>query len=394
MSTTFTFDPKTTPEDRLRIEVGDAKQAGFYPQIKVLRWDNEVNVSLRILGLAEGSLIVGQRVTWETASVICEFSPEPTSELVPEGGFEFNVILKTRPATNVLEFSLQSKGVEFLYQPLLANVEPSGLSWEKSPKGMGATIRAAGVGGGYAVYRNDSPKNVAGGKLYRSGKVGMISRPQMVDAKGMTAWGNLFIDSAAGTLTVTLPQEFLDSATYPISRAAGLTFGYTTLGGTVDCGGGGAYVFYNQLDALSPAGSNTDTNHSWGAPSNTCGGAAGDLRMALYTDSAGSPNSKLVEDGSDTTVATGADHFVTGPAVSYALAASTQYWLAHVRVSGALHGALWDTGGTRAIKYQSGTSLPATASVVGTIATNVHPSAYVTYAAAGGGKPWYAYAQQ
>src|SRR3990167_6931015 len=101
MSTTFTFDPKTTPEDRLRIEVGDAKQAGFYPQIKVLRWDNEVNVSLRILGLAEGSLIVGQRVTWETASVICEFSPEPTSELVPEGGFEFNVILMTRPATNV-----------------------------------------------------------------------------------------------------------------------------------------------------------------------------------------------------------------------------------------------------------------------------------------------------
>jgi len=227
------------------------------------------------------------------------------------------------------------------------------------------------------------PLNVEGGKFYRSGKVGMIYRPKLTDAIGATVWADLLI--AADVLTVTIPQAFLDSAVYPIRHAAGLTFGYATVGGTADCGGAGSYIWYCQLDALSPSGTNTATNHSAGLPGTTCSLGANTNRMALYNESGGAPNAKQVEDGSDSTGPT-TDAFVTGPAVSFALVASTQYWLGSLRKSGN-SGILWDTGGSKTIKYEGSETVAflATAQPDGDVATSVHPSAYVTYTAAGGG---------
>ena len=38
---------KSDEKDRIEVEVGDSKQnAKFYPQVKVMRWDNECNVSI------------------------------------------------------------------------------------------------------------------------------------------------------------------------------------------------------------------------------------------------------------------------------------------------------------------------------------------------------------
>ncbi|KKL52074.1 hypothetical protein LCGC14_2289150 [marine sediment metagenome] len=46
---TYTQVAKADPKDRLEIEIGDSKQPDFYPQVKIQRWDNEVNASFRLL---------------------------------------------------------------------------------------------------------------------------------------------------------------------------------------------------------------------------------------------------------------------------------------------------------------------------------------------------------
>jgi hypothetical protein len=46
---TFSFIPKDNPKDRIDVEIGDSKQPNtFYPQVKIARWDNECNVSIRL----------------------------------------------------------------------------------------------------------------------------------------------------------------------------------------------------------------------------------------------------------------------------------------------------------------------------------------------------------
>ena len=48
--------PKNNPKDRVQVEIGDTKDpTTFHPQVKIMRWDNEVNASLRL----KHDLIVG-----------------------------------------------------------------------------------------------------------------------------------------------------------------------------------------------------------------------------------------------------------------------------------------------------------------------------------------------
>lgn len=46
---TFFATPKTDIKDKIQVEIGDSKQTDFFPQTKVMRWDNEVNVSVRLI---------------------------------------------------------------------------------------------------------------------------------------------------------------------------------------------------------------------------------------------------------------------------------------------------------------------------------------------------------
>ena len=91
------------------------------------------------------------------------------------------------------------------------------------------SITPENVEGSYAVYAKSNKVNYVDGKEYKVGKVGHIYRPKIIDSIGTEVWGKLHIDN--GILSVIIPQEFLDSAIYPVRHAAGLTFGYTS-GGT------------------------------------------------------------------------------------------------------------------------------------------------------------------
>ena len=45
--------PKDDPKDKIEVELGDSKDSTkFHPQVKLMRWDNEVNASFRLQGFS------------------------------------------------------------------------------------------------------------------------------------------------------------------------------------------------------------------------------------------------------------------------------------------------------------------------------------------------------
>jgi len=212
--TTYNKEVKSNPSDRIVVEIGDSLQPDFKPQVKIKRWDNEVNFSMRAEEHPEA-------IVEEVDGVIKYITPKyevhqyEKPEAGEDGGFEFEWVLKEIPESNVLTTTIQSKGLDFFYQPALTQEEiDSGSS------------RPENVIGSYAVYHSEKRDNKVGGMEYKTGKAFHIYRPEAVDANGVRTWCELNIDN--GNLTVTVPQGFLDTAVYPV--IVDPTFGYTSLG--------------------------------------------------------------------------------------------------------------------------------------------------------------------
>lgn len=194
-----------SPRDRVEIEVGDSKQDDFMPQVKFKRWGNEVNCSFRLKTEAKGvHTREGEKIKTSNAAFYAI-----------EGGFEFEVVLDSPPKSNVVEFTIEDKGVVYLYQGELS----------ESEKRRGFS-RPENVIGSYAVYSNAPKTNYDGSKEYGVGKVGHIYRPEIVDANGARVWGDMKIENKV--LSITIPQDFLNMAAYPV--IVDPTFGYLIAG--------------------------------------------------------------------------------------------------------------------------------------------------------------------
>jgi len=263
------FTPKDDDKDRLEVEIGDTKEpTKFMPQVKIKRWDNEVNFSVR---LNEPDLLNKTPTTEKEKIVIKGDKKEaylydiPISEEHPEGGFEFEVVLKEKPTSNKIEFSIEDKDVEYFYQPELTQEEIDN-----------GCKRPENVIGSYAVYAKSNKVNYVGGKEYKVGKVGHIFRPKIIDSAGTEVWGELHIEN--GILSVTIPQEFLDKAVYPIRHAAGLTFGNTSSGTARTTSDD--YIRASRY--TGPSGSNEITEMKASVDS---GSTASDFQAGIYLDS-------------------------------------------------------------------------------------------------------------
>lgn len=139
-----------------------------------------------------------------------------------EGGFKVDIILSERPDTNRFCYTIEgAENYDFFYQPPLTEEEIAN-----------GDVRPPEIEGSYAVYHKTLANHRIGSESYATGKVMHIPRPQVWEVDNQektTQWAELSYDE--GTLCVTAPQEFLDSATYPVRIDP--TFGYTTLGGTL-----------------------------------------------------------------------------------------------------------------------------------------------------------------
>lgn len=276
----FTFNNNTyfqtvkdSVEDRLEIEIGDSKQPDFKPQIKIKRWDNEVNFSCRLID-DEPKLLQedGEKIKLIGNKKEVHFYNIPKGERHKEGGFEFEVILKEKSQSNVLEFSIETKELDFFYQLPLTQKEIED-----------GHICPQNVAGSYAVYHKTKKDHRIGSKNYRCGKAFHIYRPKIVDIDGVEVWGELNINIENKLLIVTIPQEFLDVAVYPI--VIDPTFGYEGIGGL---------SFSYSLDAVEAAkGTPTDGDGTVDKITVYARSSTGDMKGLIILDS----TKNIVADG-------------------------------------------------------------------------------------------------
>ena len=283
-STTYQQIVKDDPKDRIVVEIGDSKQSDFKPQMKIMRWDNEVSFTIKpdlsMIATEDKTLsFEGEKIKFGTPKVDYELYELPISQDLPEGGYEYEVILKEKPVGNIITLGIETQGLDFFYQPELTQQE----------KDKGA-FRPENVVGSYAVYASENKVNLEGGKLYKAGQVGIIYRPKIIDSAGTEVWGILNINKNTGTLTVEIPQEFLDKAIYPVRHAAGLTFGYTTIGGTTEGPFGSAegHSFVTGSYTRTAVSGDTITGFTIYASGNAL-----TIKMAAYTISGGIPTTRL-----------------------------------------------------------------------------------------------------
>lgn len=347
------------PARKIEFEVGDAMQDDFFPQFKTKHWDNECNFSARLVA-GQGAVTEHDgKLAYDDGEQIARFYEKDTGD--EDGGFEFDVVLPKKPKSNVIRWTIQHKGLDFFYQP------------ELTPKDIeeGAE-RPENVVGSYAVYHKTGRNNKVGGKEYRTGKAFHIYRPKAHDALNNEVWCDLNIDEVAGELTVTVPQDFLNSATYPV--VVDPTFGYTTAGGSY--GNGFGKTTYSKA-ILSEDGDLTQLSMyiDW----NFSG--SGTFNSAIYSDSSGAASKLATADA----IAKSNGVAWEDASISYSATADT-YWLAESDGSGSANYRWYYDTGTAGDSDSDTTYtvLPTTASLSGTL-TNYLWSIYATYTASGGG---------
>jgi len=133
---------------------------------------------------------------------------------VEEGGIRFEIEFPSKPNKNIISIPIKTHNLHFTYQPFLTMEEIDG-----------GHIRPLNVEGSYAVYHTSKKNN-----KWKTGKAFHIYRPIVEDALGDKAWCKLEVNKSQSELTITIPKQFLDTATYPIILDPDL--GYSTIGGS------------------------------------------------------------------------------------------------------------------------------------------------------------------
>lgn len=186
------------------------------PAITISKWNGESTLTVKY-GNVDGTgdrPLFSDKVEWKDSKGKQEIHAYP----IDDEKFEIEIILNEKPDTNIFEFSLEgTDDLDFFYQPELTQ--------EQINKG---DVRPDNVVGSYAVYHKEKRDHLEGSINYETGKAYHIYRPLIKDANGKTVWGDLSYQK--GVLTITIPQEFLDNASYPV--VVDPTFGYLASGGT------------------------------------------------------------------------------------------------------------------------------------------------------------------
>jgi len=227
--------------------LGGDELADFKPEVKLEKWGDETYI--KVWSEEKGDKTAsqkGDKVIWHNTDKSKEYNFYPI-----EDGFEYEVILKEKPKTNIISLKIKTKDLVFYYQGELedekqeneichspdttgVSIFRDGVEYsycfiddDGSTTTSYTTMRPVNVIGSYAVYHATKKGHEIGQTNYMAGKAFHIYRPQITDANGWKMWEDLHIKN--GILTITIPQEFLDKAVYPAS-SKGVNFGYEDIG--------------------------------------------------------------------------------------------------------------------------------------------------------------------
>lgn len=282
--------------------VGDDKQPmDFFPQVKFMGWDNDVNFSIRILTKNQLSVREeGDKVLFIEDKYTHRIYAEDTGD--EYGGLEFDTIISNNHEGNILTYTLQMKGVDLYKQGELTKEELQ----------FGAK-RPENVIGSYAVYARKSGNDIRSPKNYKTGKIAHIYRPFAEDANGNKVWCELDYDSKKQVMYLIVPYEFFESATYPIRIDP--TIGYTSVGASTSGNGQPWASTYTMV-----ADSNAIKISVYGSQN---GGSA--VLGGLYNNAAGLPSTLYCKGGVNNFDASGSwkDSYLSGEYLTN----GTVYWI-------------------------------------------------------------------
>lgn len=244
--------------------------AKFLPNVNISKWDDEFFVNLNASDFVvtdETETLSDNTLAVTIGGVKQEIWP------VKDGkALDYKFTFPSRPATNTLTFSiLCTAGLKWNYQDFLTQDEIDA-----------GDQRPDNVNDSYAIY---CPVSMFEG--YGIGKFGHLYRWELRDADGQHAWAEgqrIEFDSVLtlqghrqGTLTITLPGQWLDSARYPITlMGAGDWFGSQNEGQS-----GMTLVTYIVGIQATPAAGGT-TSKIWGYLSDPEEGR--NFQSALYVN--------------------------------------------------------------------------------------------------------------
>ncbi len=203
----------STADPTIKIAIGESKELSLKPVLSISKDDAIIKTSLQTAEPSIASDTIGKTVWDGTKTTLNLYEYPSGSKEAPDGGYEYEVILKSKPSSNVLTFNLDTKNLVAYYQPPL-NADNK-LCTETA---CGNATRPENIVGSYAFYTTEGKK------------VFHLYRPLVTDAKGNKIWGSMKIDKS--TMTITIDQAWLDKAVYPV--VVDPTWGYTTVGASSD----------------------------------------------------------------------------------------------------------------------------------------------------------------
>lgn len=350
------IDPYTDKGQTLEISQSSAIQQGGEvkkiisknePKITLSKFNGEVNLGIRYTGLAPDTAssrpFLSKNVEWTQGDVKMEALPIEATDVLQDGGMEINIILNAEPASNVFSFQLDNyKNLDFFYQlPLWKEM---GFKDQKpdctdtdcttiAENGMDVqSHRPENVVGSYAVYYKEHQDHVEGQTNYATGKAYHIFRPLVTDANNNTVWADLKYSN--GILSVIVPQNFLDTAVYPIKIDP--NFGFQTQGASVNTHTAD-FAFSNPV-TFSPATAGTMTSYTI-----FCSGTGTTkVKMALYN---GTTLINSTQPNSGTCTSAGGGAFLTVNAgTATTISAAVAYRFAFKNDSSS-NSEWWDAGG-------------------------------------------------
>jgi len=324
----------------LTAQIGDPLEQNFKPELKLSMWDGECYVKINLNGkgtptkLSEAAVNLLTR-NEQSRAVIAASDISHDIYVKDNGDLEWDIILPSKPTSNEFVFDIDTKELDWFYQPPELTQEDIN---------QGALERPDNVKGSYAVYhktKRDNVKRLDGSEeIYETGKAFHLYRPEAYDANGKKTWCELQVDEALGELVLTVPQKFLNTAKYPVTIDP--DFGYTTAGGSsASILDAAAHLLSTHTTGSSPSEEITEF-HSYCSRDAAAG--TYETAMAVYDVSSSLPNNRTHTETSmgDPTSTAGWQN-VTG--LSLALSASTEYCAACGEASGSDPCYFWyDTG--------------------------------------------------
>lgn len=373
--------------DNVRVEfknpgksgIAKAEMMSIKPEVKFSFWNNEADFSVayeKVKG--KGRYNDNKKLMeWGNGKEKVHAYPLPETDLMEDGGFEIEVVLEEKPKTNIFDFKVNgAEEFDFFYQSGLDEDEylmkEENLDYCTATKCVnleGETIaeRAENIVGSYAVYHKDK-RGSYDYMDYKTGKAFHILRPKAIDADENEVWAEM--DYSNGVLSVTVPKNFLASATYPVRVDP--TFGKTSVGGSVHR----TLSNYDRISAIQVTPPNSGFVSSVTFFSKVISGGATN-NAGIYTDNNGLPGSRLSY-GSNVSVNTTATWRNSNS--SYEVTAGENYWLA-MTTDFSTYIYYDSVPGARAYKYNNSNSYPRPlpASLPGVSFDNKRFSIYVNY---------------